>query len=113
MNIQKVMVACATVLAAPISAGYAGPCSHEIDRMQTVIDAKIQARAAAGPTARETTAATMHRQPTPRSIAAAQTGGGDMEAAIAAVARARQADSAGDQSACEQALSDAQRAIGP
>src|SRR5262245_34811725 len=118
MSIQRLLVACAAALAASMSAGYAGPCSHEIDRVQAQIDARLNAAAAAGPAARESTAATMHRQPTPSSIAAAEGRLGDvspqkLEAIGAAMARAREADGAGNQSACEQALADVQRALGP
>jgi hypothetical protein len=52
-------------LAASMPASYAGPCSQQIDAVQAAIDAKLEATAAAKPSARETTAATMHRQPTP------------------------------------------------
>ena len=94
-----------------------GPCSQEIDRVQTEIDAKLGARAAAGPSARESCAAKLRREPTPGSIAAAETRLGDVssqkvEAVAAAMARAREADEAGHQSACEQALVDVQRALG-
>jgi len=59
---------------------------------------------------------TMHRQPTPRSIAGAEVQLGDVskeqaEAVGAAMVRAREADRLGDKSACEQALSDAERAL--
>ena len=118
MSLQRFLVACAAVLAASMSASYAGPCSHEIGRMLAEIDAKLEAKAAAGPSARESTAATMHRQPTPGSIAAAETRLGDVssqkvETVAAAMVRARKAYYAGDQSACEQALADVQRALGP
>ena len=118
MGLKRFLVACAAVLAASVSASYAGPCSHEIDRVQAAIDAKLEAKAAAGPSARESTAATTHRQPTPGSIAAAETRLGDVssqkaDAVGAAMARAREADHAGHQSACEQALADVQRALGP
>jgi len=118
MSLQRFLVACAAALAASMSASYAGPCSHEIDRVQAEIDARLGAKAAAGPAARESTAATMNRQPTPESMAAAEARLGEvspqkMEAVAAAMARARAADAAGDKSACEQALADAQRAIGP
>jgi hypothetical protein len=118
MSVLRFLVACAAVLAASMSASYAGPCSHEIDRVQAEIDARLGAKAAAGPAARESTAATTHRQPTPGSIAAAETRLGDVpsqqvEAVTAAMARARKADHAGDQSACDQALADVQRALGP
>jgi hypothetical protein len=118
MNIQRLLVTCAAALATSMSASYAGPCSQQIDRVQAEIDAKLEAKAAAGPTARESTAATMNRQPTPGSLAAAEARLGEVspqktEAVAAAMARAREADGAGDQSACEQALADVRRALGP
>jgi hypothetical protein len=59
----------------------------------------------------------MHRQPTPNSIAAAEVKLGEtspevLNAVETAMARAVDADAAGDQSACEQALADAKRIIG-
>ena len=59
-----------------------------------------------------------HVQPTPRSIGAAEEKPGEVSAeTVAAVRqamlRARAADSAGDKNACEQALAEVQRAIGP
>jgi hypothetical protein len=118
MAIRHLMILDAAALAASMSVSYAGPCSSEIDRVQARIDARLEARAAGGPQARESTSAMMHHQPTPGSIAAAEEGLGDLspektEAAEQAMARARAADGAGDASACEQALADVQRAIGP
>src|SRR5262245_32032553 len=118
MSTQRLLAACAAALAASMSASYAGPCSQGIDAVQAAIDARLEATAATAPSARETTAATMHRQPTPGSVAGAETRLGDLppqqvEAAKAAMARARDADRAGDQSACEQALADVRRVLGP
>lgn len=118
MVISRLMVINAVALAALMTAAHAGPCSPEIDQMQARIDARLEARAAAGQQARESTEATMHRQPTPDSIAAAEERLGELsstkiEAARQAMVLARAADSAGDKSACEQALADAQRTIGP
>jgi type II secretory pathway component HofQ len=115
MTIQRSLIACA-MFAASISAGYAGPCSQEIARLQAAIDAKIAAATATGSSARESTAATMHRQPTPHSIATAESELGDVspeqvKAVTALMARAREADSAGDESACNQALADTRRAL--
>jgi hypothetical protein len=106
----------AVVLVTSIAASLAGPCSQQIDGVQAKIDAKLEAIAAVGRSARESTAATMHRQPTPESIAAAESNLGDVspekvQAAEAFMTRARDADRAGDQSACEQALAEAQRVI--
>jgi hypothetical protein len=118
MMIRRLMVLSATALVASTVAGYAGPCSHDIDLMQSQVDAKLEAKAAAGREARESTEATMHRQPTPDSLAAAESKLGEVsshtvEVVEAAMARARKADLANDNSACEQALADVRRAIGP
>ncbi len=77
---------------------------------------KLNARAKAGAPARESTAATMHRQPTPGSVAGAEVTLGDtspekVKAVGAAMAQARKADDADDRSACKRALADAQRAL--
>jgi hypothetical protein len=94
-----------------VTSGYVGPCSTEIARLQA--DAKLEAKAASGPAARESAGALMHRQPTPGSIAAAEERLGDLSAQATEVAARAAADSAGDKNACEQALADVQRAIGP
>jgi hypothetical protein len=118
MTIRRLMVLSAAALVASATAGYAGPCSNEIDRVQARVDAKLDATARTGPSAPESSGALLHRQPTPGSIAAAESRLGEMSAATVAaiaagMARAREADRAGDQSACEQALTDVQRLIGP
>ena len=82
--------------------------------MQIEVDTRIEAIAGAGPSAKESTAATLNRQPTPGSLAAAEEklGEGDqMAEAVAALARARAADSANDKSACEKALADVRRVL--
>jgi hypothetical protein len=116
MNIHHTGVLAAIALSLSIVTSYAGPCSLEIGRIQDRVDAMIAATAAAGPSARETTAAKMHRQPTPNSIAAAEEElgeGAGAKRALAAIARARAADRAGNKSGCRRALANAQRAIAP
>ena len=118
MIIRRLLVLSALALAMSPTAGYAGPCSHDIDLMQSRVDDRLEAKAAAGPSAREGTAVTMHRQPTPGSLAAAESKLGEVssdtvETIKVAMARARKADLANDKSACEQALAEVQRAIGP
>ena len=115
MTLHTLLMSAAAALL-PVFPSHAGPCTTEIDRMQVEVDAIIEAVAAAGPTARESTAAMLRHQPTPGSIAAAEEEIGDgpkMEEAVAALARAREADAANDKSACEQALAAARRAISP
>jgi hypothetical protein len=118
MTAKRLLVFGVISFAASISASYAGPCSDDVNNMQARMDAKLEAKAAAGPTAREGVFADMHNQPTSRSIVAAEERLGEVspqtnDAVRQAMLRARAADSAGDKSACEQALADVQRAIGP
>ena len=108
----------AVAFALSASAAYAGPCSDQIDAMQARIDAKLETKAAAGPTAKEGVAAGMGVQPTPASIAAAEEKLGDIspkkvKAIKRGMARARVADKVGDLRASRKALAAVQRAIGP
>jgi hypothetical protein len=107
---------CAAVFCLIAMPSYAGPCSSEIDRLQAVLDAKIGATAQAGQAASEGDAALLHRQPTPGSIAGAESKlgeGAHLDQAVAALAQAREADGAGDQQGCERAVTDVRRALGP
>jgi hypothetical protein len=117
MRIHRLVLLSTIALACSTLAGHCGPCSQAIAQMQARIDADLEAKAAAGPAARESTAATLNRQPTPESIAAAESKLGEispqtMRAITQSMARAREADAAGDASACAQALAEVQRAIG-
>ena len=98
------------------SEGRAGACAEAIDLAQSQIDARIDTVAGAGPSAPESRAATTHHQPTPGSIVAEEIRlgeGAKTQAALAALARARIADNAGDKSACESALAEVEIAIRP
>lgn len=95
---------------------FAGPCTQAIADAQAGFDAHLNAAAAAGPAAAQSTDATAHHQPTPKSIAHAEESLGELshEQAHAfgeAIGRARAADSAGDLEACDAALSDAKAAL--
>lgn len=118
MAMKRLILISAVAVAASMSIAHAGPCSPEIDTVQTRVDAKLAANASAGPSAKESTDALAHRQPTPRSIAKAEEGLREMSAETAAAVkqsleRARAANSAGDKNACEQALAEVKRLIGP
>ena len=115
MNIRRSTLAVAA-LAASMSAAYAGPCSPQITEVQSLIDARIHAKGGAA-TLAESTAAKTHRQPTPSSIAAAEAELGQMSlqeftAVETAMARALEADTARDRSACAQALADVKSLLG-
>jgi hypothetical protein len=53
----RILVFSAMAVAASASATYAGPCADQIDAMQARIDAKLEAKAATGPTAKQGVAA--------------------------------------------------------
>jgi hypothetical protein len=96
----------------------AGSCAPEIERMQVRLAVRLEAAAAAGPSVPEGSNALLHHQPTPRSMAATELRLGEISPEKAkiireAMARARDADQAGDKTACEQALAEIQRMIGP
>jgi hypothetical protein len=114
----RVLIFGAMAVAASASAAHAGPCSDQIDAMQGRVDAKLEAKAAAGPTAKEGVAAGMSVQPTPQSIAVAEEKLGDIsprkvKAIKRGMARARVADKVGDLRACRKALAAVQRVLGP
>jgi hypothetical protein len=93
-----------------------GPCTIQIEAVQAQVDARAAAIAGAGPVAREGTAALLHREPTPGSIARAEENLGEVATvtkALSALERAREADRGGNDENCEQALAEARRAIGP
>jgi hypothetical protein len=94
----------------------AGPCSGDIDHIQAQVDARLDAIAGAGSAAAESNAARLHREPTPNSIEMAEADLGEgqgPQAALAALARARTADAAGDKGACERALEEARKSLVP
>src|SRR5215471_17902934 len=72
MSIWHIVMLSAGAVAASTNANEAGPCSPEIYSMEARIEARLNAKAAAGSTAQESSEALLHRQPTPRSIAAAE-----------------------------------------
>jgi len=116
-KIWQMLVLSAAALALSTLPRRAGPCAQEIDRAWAQVDAKIQARIAAGRSAPQNVIGLLHHQPTLSSIAAAQKTLGEgwtpVEAAVAALARAHEADQAGDRSVCDQTLAQVQQAIEP
>ena len=111
MSIWHIVMLSAGAVAASTIASEASPCSPEIYRMEARIEARLNAKAAAGSTAQESSEALLHRQPTPRTIAAAESRLGTVspqmiDAIMRGMARVREADRTGDLNACRRALSD-------
>ncbi len=113
MNRLSTLLALLSLAASP---ALAGPCTEDIAAAQTRYSQRLDAAAASGPTATETTAAKLHHQPTPGSVAQAEARVGDLKPEAgkqfdAAISRARAADAAGDAATCKAALNDAAAAL--
>jgi hypothetical protein len=116
MNIRGATALGGVVAMLSTALAHAGPCSKQIFDIQLAFDSKLKAAAASGPAAPESSAALLHRQPTPKSVAHAEEKLGDIsqentQVFARALERARKADAAGDQPACERALDEARRAL--
>src|SRR5579872_1229168 len=95
---------------------YAGPCSDRIYQTDLEVAKLLDSAAAQGRTARQSAFATMHRQPTPGSVASAEQQAGalstdEVQAITEAMDEARHADDEGDGDGCEKALSDVNRIL--
>jgi hypothetical protein len=106
------MMAIGAAMAASSAPALAGPCSGEIDKAQAAFDHRLDSEAAEGPSAPESTAATLHHQPSPETIASAEEKLGDIspnaaQSFVDALHRARDADDAGKSTECRQAVADA------
>jgi hypothetical protein len=116
VKLWKLLALSMVALASLTQPAGAGSCSQDIDRGWAQVNAKIQARSAAGRSLPQSKIALLHRQPTSSSVAAAEEALVDvwlpMEAAVAALSRAREADRVNDRVACEGALAEMQRLIG-
>jgi hypothetical protein len=96
----------------------AGPCTDEIYQADIAIGKRLNAAAATGAAGTESTFATMHRQPTPGTVAGAEAKLGDLPDADlqrieAFMDQARQADASNDKATCEKALAEAHKILGP
>jgi hypothetical protein len=88
---------------------HAGPCTDRIYQTDLAVAKLLDVAAAQGRTAAESTFATMHRQPTPGTVASAEAKVGDLspadfEAITKDMDEARNADDADDRAGCEKAL---------
>ena len=111
MIVRNATAAAGTALVLGAAPAYAGPCTDRIYQTNLQVAKLLDAAAAQGRPAPQSTFATMHRQPTPGSIASAEQQAGDLSSAdVQAITEAmdvaRQADDEGDRAGCEKALSE-------
>jgi hypothetical protein len=116
MNFRSAIPLSAVALLLAVAPCLAGPCSKEIAETQAAFDAKLATAAANGPSATESTSATLHHQPTPATVAHAEAQLGDIssenaEIVTRALERAQDADLIGDATACQQQLAEAKEAL--
>jgi hypothetical protein len=110
MIVRQTALAAAALIAATAPA-YAGPCTGRIYEANLAISKVLNSAAARAGTARQTAFATMHRQPTPSSIATAEQQEGvltdeETQAITEDMDEARRADGEGDLDRCQKALDD-------
>jgi hypothetical protein len=108
---MKITALTALAIITPLSIAHAASCSHDIDRMQARIDAKVEAIAAAGPFVPTSIGAGMGVQPTPFGMATVEERMGELkrnkvDAVHDAMTQARAANVAGDRKACAKALAE-------
>jgi hypothetical protein len=116
MFVRQATAAGGMVLVLGAASAHAGPCTQRIYQTDLDVAKLLHSAASQGGTAPQSTFATMHRQPTPGSIATAEQQVGDLsseevQAITEAMDEARHADDAGDRDGCEKALSDVDRIL--
>jgi hypothetical protein len=113
MERSRIAAFAAVALIAGSAASYAGPCTTQISQVEQRIraaQANAQPGGAGDASAPQSVGAQLHHQPTPGSVQSAERmANADGEAALA---RARNADAAGDVKACSKALMEAQAIYG-
>lgn len=105
---RRALFVCAALAASfgGASLAYGGPCTAQIAALEQQIKA-LPAGPKSGPTYSQTLGAQLHYQPTPQDVEHAQQVGRTQ--ADAALQAARDADAAGNASACNTALEQAKR----
>jgi hypothetical protein len=116
MIVRQATALAGTALILGAAAAHAGPCTDRIYQTDLDVAKLLNSAAAQGRRARQSAFATMHRQPTPGSIASAEQEAGDLtseevQAITEAMDEARHADDEGDRDGCEKALSDVDRML--
>jgi len=99
-----------------VAAARAGPCTERIYQTDLDVAKLLNSAAAQGRREPQSAFATMHRQPTPGSIASAEQQAGDLtseeaQAITEAMDEARHSDGEGDRAGCEKALGDVGRML--
>ena len=116
MKFRSSLALSAVALFLTVAPGLASQCEKELAETEAVFDDKLNAAAASGPSAPESTLATLHHQPTPGTVAQAEAQLGEMSAenvrmVTDALDRAHAADERNDVQACREDLAQAKAAL--
>ena len=112
MIIRDVLASSSLALVLSSGPSYSGPCTQQISDVRDTQSKLLNDIAAAAPTGKETAGATMHRQPTPSSVAQAEgRPGKNVKAFEEAMELAVKADEADNLAECERALTEARRIL--
>jgi hypothetical protein len=114
--VRNALAPAATALVLFAAPAHAGPCTDRIYQADLEVERLLDAAAANGKPAAESSFATLHRQPTPGTVASAEEKAGDLSSAqVEAITEdldaARDADDHSDRGACEKALNEAERML--
>jgi len=109
MNRAPVILSVAVAFAGSVFPAEAGPCTKQISQLEAQIQ-RAQAQQAGAPTAPQSVAAQLHRQPTVQSVEVALNQAN--EDGVAALDRAKTADAAGKAKECANALVEARQVYG-
>jgi len=114
--VRNIAASAATAAALIVAPAYAGPCTDRIYQADLAVEKLLDAAAANSAPAPQSSFATMHRQPTPGTIASAEEKAGGLSSAqVEAITEkldaARDADDKGDRPTCEKALDEVDRML--
>jgi hypothetical protein len=112
MDRSSIVLLAAIALAGGVLAAQAGPCTKQILEVEAQIRSAqaLQPGVAGAPSAPQSVAAQLHRQPTPQSV---ETALNDANAdGIAALNRAKKADAPGNAGECANALTETRQLYG-
>ena len=114
--VRNIIAPTATALVLIAAPAHAGPCTDRIYQSDLAVEKLLDAAAANGAPAPQSSFATLHRQPTPATVASAEQKAGalssaQVEAITEKLDAARDADDKGDRTACETALNEADRML--
>jgi hypothetical protein len=109
MNRSPVVLSVAVALVGGVLAAQAGPCTKQISQVEAQIR-RAQAQQAGAPSAPQSVAAQLHRQPTTQSVKTALNQAN--EDGVDVLNRAKKADAAGKAKECANALAEARQLYG-